>query len=151
MLGDCVKAETPGPRLHPAVTVTPRFDLRRNHAIEQSVASYRRPRALDDTAVMHADGGVVKLGAQRPYPRQRGFLIGVRGPAVADKVRTRSQAILRIAAKVDLQASGKNSTNTGPTRVSHCDLRHRNAAKFPVHTACRLITANRFFQPRGGK
>ena len=42
--------------------------------------------ALDDAAVMHGDGRVDQIAAQRPQPRKRAILVGAGEPAVADDV-----------------------------------------------------------------
>ena len=42
--------------------------------------------ALDDAPVMHGDGRVDQIAAQRPEPRQRAILVRAREPAVADHV-----------------------------------------------------------------
>ena len=42
--------------------------------------------ALDDAAVMHGDGRVDEVAAQRPKPRERALLVRAREPAVADHV-----------------------------------------------------------------
>ena len=42
--------------------------------------------AFDDPAVMHGDGRVDQVAAQRPEPRQNAVLVGSRKPGVADDV-----------------------------------------------------------------
>ena len=42
--------------------------------------------ALDDATVMHGDGGIDQIAAQRPEPRQNAILVRAREPAVADHV-----------------------------------------------------------------
>ena len=42
--------------------------------------------ALDDAAVMHGDGRIDQVAAQRPEPRQRAILVRAGEPAEADDV-----------------------------------------------------------------
>ena len=42
--------------------------------------------ALDDAAVMHGDGRVDQIAAQRPQPRQDPILVGPGKPRIADDV-----------------------------------------------------------------
>ena len=42
--------------------------------------------ALDDAAVMHGDGGIDQIAAQRPQPRQRAILVRAGEPAIADDI-----------------------------------------------------------------
>ncbi len=42
--------------------------------------------ALDDAAVMHGDGRVDQIAAERPEPRERAILVRSGEPAVADNV-----------------------------------------------------------------
>ena len=42
--------------------------------------------ALDHAAIMHGDGGIDEVAAQRPQPRQRPVLVRAREPAVSDDV-----------------------------------------------------------------
>ena len=42
--------------------------------------------ALDDAPVMHGDGRIDQIAAQRPQPRQRAILVRAGEPAVADHV-----------------------------------------------------------------
>ena len=42
--------------------------------------------ALDDAAMVHGDGGIDQIAAQRPEPRQGAILVRARQPAVADHV-----------------------------------------------------------------
>ena len=43
--------------------------------------------ALDDAPVMHGDGRIDQIAAERPQPRQDAILVGASEPAVADHVR----------------------------------------------------------------
>ena len=45
------------------------------------------PCPLDDAAMMHGDGGIDQIAAQRPYPRKRALLVGTAEPAVSDYIR----------------------------------------------------------------
>ena len=42
--------------------------------------------ALDDAPMMHGDGGVDQIAAQRPQPRQNPVLVGSGKPRIADDV-----------------------------------------------------------------
>ena len=42
--------------------------------------------ALDDPAVMHADGGINQIATQPPEPRQRAVLVRARETAIADDI-----------------------------------------------------------------
>ena len=44
------------------------------------------PGALDDAAMVHGDGRIDQVAAQRPEPRERTILVRAREPAVADDV-----------------------------------------------------------------
>ncbi len=43
--------------------------------------------ALDDAAVMHGDGGIDQVAAERPEPRENTILVRAREPAIADDIR----------------------------------------------------------------
>ena len=43
--------------------------------------------ALDHAAMMHGDGRIDQVAAQRPEPRQSAILVGAGEPAVADHIR----------------------------------------------------------------
>ena len=47
--------------------------------------------ALDDAPVMHGDGRVDQIAAQRPQPRQDAILVRAGEPAVADHVRAKNR------------------------------------------------------------
>ncbi len=42
--------------------------------------------ALDDAAMVHGDGRIDQVAAERPQPRQRPVLVGPGEPAIADDV-----------------------------------------------------------------
>ena len=42
--------------------------------------------ALDDAPMMHGDGGINQIAAQRPQPRKRSVLVRSGEPAVADDI-----------------------------------------------------------------
>ena len=43
--------------------------------------------ALDDPSVMHGDGRIDQVAAQRPQPRQDAILVRASEPGVADDIR----------------------------------------------------------------
>ena len=47
--------------------------------------------ALDDAPVMHGDGRVDQIAAQRPQPRQDAILVRAGEPAVADHIRAKDR------------------------------------------------------------
>ena len=59
--------------------------------------------ALDDAAVMHGDGRVDQVAAQRPQAREDSILVGAGEPAVADDIRARIAASFRVS---DIASSG---------------------------------------------
>ena len=56
-----------------------------DHAAELDEAAVAG--ALDDAPMMHGDGRVDQIAAQRPQPRQCAILVRAREPAVADHIR----------------------------------------------------------------
>ena len=63
------------------------FD-RAAHRVDDAAELDERPvaGALDDAPVMHGDGGIDQIAAQRPQPRQDAILVRAGEPAVADDV-----------------------------------------------------------------
>jgi hypothetical protein len=47
--------------------------------------------ALDDTPVMHRDGRIDQIAAQRPEPRQDAILVRAGKPAIADHIRAKDR------------------------------------------------------------
>ena len=47
--------------------------------------------ALDDAAMMHGDGGIDQIAAQRPQPRQSSIFVRAGEPAIADHIRDKDR------------------------------------------------------------
>ena len=63
-----------------------------DHAAKLDNASV--PRALNDPAMMHGDGRVDQIAAQRPKPSENAILVSARKPRVADHVRDKDRRYL---------------------------------------------------------
>ena len=55
------------------------------------------PGALDDPPVMHGDGRIDQIAAQRPQPRQDAIFVRAGEPAIADHIRAKIAASFRVS------------------------------------------------------
>ena len=80
-----------------------------DHAAELDEAAV--PGALDHATVMHGDGRIDEVAAQRPESRQNAILVGASKPAVADHVRNQNRSNLPGLAHGAPPRVMQNSTN----------------------------------------
>ena len=71
----------------------PRFN-RATHGVDHAAELDKNaiPGALDDAAVVHGDGRIDQVAAQRPEPLQRAIFVRAGEPAVADHVRDQDRS-----------------------------------------------------------
>ena len=87
-----------------------------DHAAELDEAAVAG--ALDDAPVMHGDGGIDQIAAQRPQPRQSAILVRSREPAVADDIRDQNRRDL------------PGSRHSGPSGVRQTSTNARRGRPF---------------------
>src|SRR5208337_4784179 len=88
------------------------------------------PGALDHATMMHGDGWIDKVAAQRPESRQNAILVRSREPAVADNVRDQNRRDLPGLADGAPSGPTQHSTNTGRSRGFVCGLRAIESKEF---------------------
>ena len=71
--------------------------------------------ALDDAAVMHGDGGIDQIAAERPQPRQSAILVRAGEPAVADHVGRPGSRQVCGSRSSRLSSSRHTSRNASPS------------------------------------
>ena len=82
--------------------------------------------ALDDAPVMHGDGRVDQVAAQRPEPRQRAILVRAGEPAVTDDIRDQDRRDLPGLAHSEPPPLARVALKTGGIRQSlSADLHQR--------------------------
>ena len=81
-----------------------------DHAAELDEAPI--PGALDHSPVMHGDGRIDEVAAQRPEPRQDAILVRSREPAVADDIRDQDRR--NFPGLADGAPSGRMQHSTKP-------------------------------------
>ncbi len=92
-----------------------------DHAAELDEATVAG--ALDDAPMVHGDGRIDEVAAQRPEPRQRAVLVGAREPAVADHVRDQDRRNFPGLAHSSGSPALRRPSNTGG-RFGVCAIIH---------------------------
>ena len=86
--------------------------------------------ALDHPALVHGDGGIDQIAAQRPEPRERPLLVGAGEPRKADDVGSQNRR--RACGSRSRRASGASTkANSTKTRSAMLLLRLREAINPP--------------------
>ena len=117
-----------GVALDHAVLHLDRAAHRVDHAAELDEAAVAG--ALDDAPVMHGDGGIDQIAAQRPQPRQRAILVRAGEPAVADHVGDQDRRNFPGFAHGAPSRVMQNSTRKGLSRAS--TYRKRSGRRKPA-------------------
>ena len=68
--------------------------------------------ALDHAPVMHGDGRIDQIAAERPQPRQRAILVGAGEPAVSDHIGRQDRREFPGLGHDSPSASSQTSTKT---------------------------------------
>ena len=109
-----------GVALDEAVLHLDRAAHRVDHATKLDEAAV--PGAFDDAAMMHGDGRIDEVAAQRPESRQNAILVRSREPAVSDDVRDQDRRDLPRFADGAPSGPTQHSTKTGRSRGFVCGL-----------------------------
>ena len=88
-----------------------------DHAAELDESSVAG--ALDDAPVMHGDGRIDQIAAQRPQPRQGAILVRAGEPAVADHIRDQDR---RNFSGLAHSAQSPSQTSKDPPEKPHLDI-----------------------------
>ena len=118
---DAALGRQAGVALDKAVLHLNRAAHRVDHATELDEAAVAG--ALDHAPMMHRDGRINQIAAQRPEPRQNAILVRAREPAIADDIRDQDRSDLPGLADGAPSGPVQRSTKTGRSRGFVCGLR----------------------------